>query len=520
MRPRPAPVNRPPRGAARVRYGAALPEVPVQIVQLSSEIAPWSKVGGLGDVCGALPAALAARGHRVVTVAPLYKAYDDVDETRWRGGAWLYGRHHEVRFHHTVRAGVTHLFVDHPSFRRSGIYGDAHGGFGDNLFRFALLTRAALQVPDLPLPGGALGDDVVFHANDWHTALAPTFLDAVFRPAGRFLRAPCVLALHNVAHHGAERTEHFEALDLPARWFGTLDAGGAISPLKAGVSTADQLITVSPTYAREIATHQGYGLEPILAGRWGDLHGIVNGVGDDWDPATDPRLPARFDADDLSGKAVCKRALQEAFGLTVDPRAPIVGFVGRLVYQKGVDLLQALVPWLVAQGAQVVLLGSGQPEYEQFFLGAPARFPGRVGTWVGYDEDRAHLIEAGSDLFVMPSRFEPCGLNQLYSLRYGTIPVVHATGGLVDTVSPIDAQAGEGTGYRFSPHDVGPFRRALEHALGLYRDFPEAWDAAVQRGMRQRFGWERAAEGYELVYERAIARRAALAGAPLPAWEP
>jgi starch synthase len=484
----------------------------VRIVQLSSELAPWSKAGGLGDVCGALPAALADRGHRVVTVAPLYRAYDGVAETPWRGGAWLYGRHHEVRFHLLDRGAVQHIFVDHPSFRRAGIYSDAHGAFGDNLFRFALLTRAALQVPDLPLPGGALGDRVVFHANDWHTALAPIFLDAAFRPAGRHLRSPCVLALHNVAHHGAEALDHFDALDLPRRWMSTVEIDGALSPLKAGVSTADQLITVSPTYAREITTHLGCGLEPIFGARWGDLHGIVNGVGDDWDPETDPRLPARFSADDLSGKAVCKAELQRAFGLDLDPKAPILGFVGRLVYQKGVDLIQALVPWLVERGAQVVLLGSGQPEYESYFLQAPSRFRGRVGSWVGYDEDRAHLIEAGSDIFLMPSRFEPCGLNQLYSLRYGTIPVVHATGGLVDTVEPSDPANDRGTGYRFSPHDLGPFRRAVEHALGLYRDFPGAWRALQLRGMRQRFGWERAAEDYERVYERATARREALAG--------
>lgn len=488
----------------------------MQIVQLSSEIAPWSKVGGLGDVCGALPPALAARGHRVVTVAPRYRHAAGEIETGWRGGAWLYGQHHEVGFSLIERAGVQHLFVDHACFRREGIYGDRHGGFGDNLFRFALLSRVALQVPDLPLPGGALGEQVVFHANDWHTALAPVLLDAVFRPAGRFLRSPCVLALHNVAHHGSADPAHFEALDLARRWLSTLTIDGRLSLLKAGISSADQLITVSPTYAREITTHRGHGLEPLLGARWGDLHGIVNGVGDDWDPATDPRLPATFSAGDLSGKAVCKAALQRAFGLEVRADAPIFGFIGRLVHQKGIDLIEDLLPWMVSQGAQVVLLGSGQERSEQWMMHAPARFPGRVGSWVGYDEDRAHLVEAGSDAFLMPSRFEPCGLNQLYSMRYGTVPIVHATGGLVDTVTPVDGD--HGTGFRFAPHAVEPFQRAILAALRLYRDAPDAWAALVQRGMAQRFGWERAAEEYEGVYQRAIDRRAAIAGEPLRAW--
>lgn len=489
----------------------------MNIVQLSSEIAPWSKAGGLGDVCGALPPALAARGHRVVTVAPLYSAYEGVRETPWRGGAWLYGQHHEVRYFLLERDGVQHLFVDHPSFRRAGIYGDSKGTFGDNLFRFALLTRAALQAPDLPLPGGALGEQVVFHANDWHTGLAPVMLDAMFRPAGRHLRSPCVLALHNVAHHGAEDPAHFPALDLPERWRSTLEIAGRISPLKAGVSAADQLVTVSPTYAREITTHLGHGLEPLLGARWGDLHGIINGVGEDWDPATDPRLPATYTAKDLTGKLASRQALQQTFGLQPDPSAPIFGFIGRLVYQKGVDLVRAAIGWLVQHGAQVALLGSGQPEYESFFLQAPGWFPGRVGSWVGYDEDRAHLITAGSDFFLMPSRFEPCGLNQLYCLRYGTLPIVHATGGLVDTVEPLDASGESGTGFRFSPHDIGPFKGAIWEALRLFYDAPTVFDGARRRAMQQRFGWERAAEDYERVYERAVARRLALAGAaPTP----
>jgi len=489
---------------------AAAVEVRVQIVHVSSEILPWSKAGGLGDVSGALPPALAARGHRVVTVAPRYAEYQDTWDTGQTGGAWLYGQHHRVRFFHTRQNGVDHVFVDHPSFRRDGIYGDAHGAYGDNLFRFALLCRAALQVPQLDLgeaAGGPLDQDLVFHANDWHAALLPVLLDAVSRPAGRYLGTPSVLALHNVAHHGATTLDAFEGLDLAARWRSTLMQSGALSPLKGGVSTADQLITVSPTYAREIAEHRGHGLEPLLAARNQDLHGIVNGVGPEWDPQTDPRIAATFSARDLSGKATCKVALQQGFGLKVEPETPVFGFIGRLVHQKGLDLLEKLVPWLVEQGAQVVLLGSGDPRWEQWMYDLPAAFPGRVGTWVGYSEDHAHGVTAGADVLLMPSRFEPCGLNQLYALRYGTVPLVHATGGLVDTVQPVHLETDSGTGYRFWPFDIGPLVGAARAALRLFRDDPAAWRALQLRGMEQRFDWDRAARAYEGVYERARERR-------------
>ncbi len=482
----------------------------MHIVHASSEIVPWSKAGGLGDVSGALPAALVARGHRVITVAPRYAPYEGAHDTGWRTRTWLYGQEHALAWYRLVRDGVEHLFVDHPSFHRDGIYSDVHGPFGDNLFRFALLSRATLHVPDLPLPGGPLDEAPVFHVNDWHTALVPVLLDGVYRPVGRHRAAATVLALHNVAHHGREDLAHFDALDLAPRWRAILTLTGRLDPLHGGVALADQLVTVSPTYAREITEDRGHGLEPLLRERRDDLHGIVNGVGPEWDPATDPRLPARFDASDPRGKVACKASLQERFGLPQEPDAPVVGFIGRLVHQKGIDLLAEVVPALVARGAQVVLLGSGQPEWGDWMRQTPARYPGRVGSFVGYDEDRAHLLTAGSDLLVMPSRFEPCGLNQLYALRYGTVPVVHATGGLVDTVIPYDAEEDTGTGFRFAPHTPGAFLAALEQALDLYQDDAEAWRRLARRGMVRRSDWGRAAAAYEDVYERARERRRAL----------
>lgn len=485
----------------------------MQIVHVSSEILPWSKAGGLGDVSGALPPALAARGHRVVTVAPRYKDHEGVVDTGWRGGAWLYGQHHEIRWFHQRKDGVDHLFVDHPSFQRDGIYGDSRGGYGDNMFRFALLSRVALQVPLLPLDGRPMGDDVVFHVNDWHAALVPVLLDAVWRPAGHYIQAPTVLALHNVAHQGIEDPGHFDALDLSARWRpAVVHPAGVLNAMWSGIVLADQLVTVSPTYAREITQHLGHGLEPFLRGRGDDLHGIVNGVGPEWDPATDPRLPANYSAAKLGGKAKCKAELQRRFGLPVRPEVPVIGFIGRLVHQKGIDLIGEVLRWLVRNDVQVVMLGSGQPGWESWMMESPARYPEHLGTYVGYDEDRAHLITAGSDIFAMPSRFEPCGLNQLYSLRYGTVPVVHATGGLVDTVAPADPERGTGTGFRFWPHTVAAFKESLAQAIDLYRDEPDAWAALRARGMAQNWDWHGAAAEYERVYERATQRRRAIAG--------
>ncbi|MFK7930485.1 MAG: glycogen synthase [Myxococcota bacterium] len=479
----------------------------MNIIHISSEILPWSKAGGLGDVSGALPAALAARGHRVVTVAPRYAAYDDVHDLGLTGGGWLYGQPHRIRWFHARRGQVDHLFVDHPSFHRDGIYGDARGTFGDNLFRYALMCRASLQVPQLPLLSDSVDEDLVFHANDWHAGLVPLLLDAVSRPAGRYLRAASILALHNVAHHGAESLDHFDALDLAPRWRSTLTHQNMLSPLKGGVSTADQLVTVSPNYAKEITQTRGHGLEPLLAARWSDLHGIVNGVGEEWDPRTDPLLPAAFGPDDMDGKTLCKSALQKKMGLEVDPDAPVFGFIGRLVHQKGLDLLEGLVPWLAHRGAQVVLLGSGQPEWEAWMRAVCGAHPGRVATWVGYDEGLAHLITAGCDGLLMPSRFEPCGLNQLYAMRYGTVPLVHATGGLVDTVEPVDLAEDSGTGYRFWPYDLGPALGAADAFLRLYREDRAAFDRIRARGMAQRFDWGRAAASYESVYRQALERR-------------
>ncbi len=484
----------------------------MNVVIAAAEVAPWSKTGGLGDVCGALPRVIAARGHRVVTVAPRYRAYPDLNETSWRSEIHLFGQNHGVRWYGVERDGVHHLFVDHPSFHRAGIYGDSTGPYGDNLFRFALLSRAAIEAALLPIPGGALGEEVLFHANDWHTALIPLFLDALYRPAGRFTRAATVLGLHNAGHHGSFPASSFPGLDVSSRWWPQLEFDGNLNLLKCGVCTADRLVAVSPTYAREVTGELGFGLGPLFAFRGDALTGVLNGVDAAWDPATDLHLAARYSVDDLAGKAVNKAALQRELGLPVRPEVPLLAVISRLDAQKGIELVAESLEWILAQDVQLVLLGSGSRALEQVLRDAERTWPTRARGWVGFNESLAHRIEAGADIFLMPSRFEPCGLNQMYSMRYGTVPVVHATGGLADTVQTYDPTDDTGTGWAFRSHTGEAFREALWWALVTYRLHPVAWRGIQRRGMLQDFSWEASAARYVSIYEDALRRR----GLPVP----
>ena len=475
----------------------------MNIVQVSAELAPWSKTGGLGDVCGALPRALVARGHRVLTVAPRYKDYAEAWDTGVRARIFLFGMEHEVAFHHLKRDGVHHVFVDHPSFRRSGIYGDHNGVYGDNLFRFALLSKAGIEAAArVPLDGEVMGEDVIFHANDWHTGLLPLYLEAHYRPAGRFPRAGTVLAIHNAGHHGAYDAHDFAGLDVSSRWWPAVDFDGRLNCLKAGATLARQLVTVSPTYARQICVDHGFGLEPIFTMRARELHGVVNGVDSTWDPANDPHIAAPFSADDVSGKAACKAALQREFGLPQRPDVPLFGLIARLDNQKGIDLMMEVAPALMGGDVQLVVLGSGGRHYEDWVQHLARTWPRKACGYVGFSEPLAHRIEAGADLFLMPSRFEPCGLNQMYSMRYGTVPIVHATGGLADTVQTVDPARDQGTGWAFRNFTAESFLDAIGWALLTFRGYPEAWREIQLRGMRQDFTWERAAEAYEGIYDR------------------
>jgi len=478
----------------------------MDVVWVASEMAPFSKTGGLADVAGALPKALAARGHRVLAVSPMYQAVDEAVDSGVKVMVHLFGVDHLVRFHVVDRDGVRWVLVANLCFRRDGIYGDSQGAYRDNLFRYALLSRAALEAARwMPaLDGERLGDDVVFHANDWHTGLLPVYLKALYQPLGALRGARVVLGLHNLGHQGTTHASSFRGLELPDRWWPTLDMHGHLNPLKAGIVASHGLVAVSPSYSRQIMHDQGFGLEELLRARHTDLVGIVNGIGPEWDPATDPHLPAPFHADDLSGKAVCKRALQAELGLP-QRDVPMFAMISRLDYQKGVDLVQAISPWLLSHDVQLVMLGSGAAEYERFFRVAERRWPHQARGWVGFNEALAHRIEAAADVFLMPSRFEPCGLNQLYSMRYGTVPVVHGTGGLADTVVSAGPGRDGATGWVFRPHSAEAFGQAVGWALLTATRYPAAWARIRDAGMRRDSTWNRSAAQYEAVY-RAVRR--------------
>lgn len=472
----------------------------MDVLFVASEMAPFSKTGGLADVAGALPRALAARGNRVIAVSPRYNVVPEAEDCGLAANIWLYGKLHTARLFILDRDGVRWVLVDNPCYHRGGIYGDENGAYDDNLFRYALLCRVAIEVAEtLPALDGERLDRPVFHANDWHTGLLPVYLTAAYKQRGRLHGSRVVLGLHNLGHQGTTRASAFSGLGIPRAAWPWLDMHGHLNPLKAGVVTADALVAVSPTYSRQIQVDQGFGLEKLLRQRRDRLIGIVNGIGPEWDPSTDEHLAETYSVDDLEGKKACKSALQRALGLPVRD-VPVFGMVSRLDHQKGIDLVEEVAPWLLSHDVQLVMLGSGASRYEAFFRRAERRWPRQARGWVGFSEPLAHQIEAASDVFLMPSRFEPCGLNQLYSMRYGAVPVVHATGGLADTVRTASPGREDATGWAFRPHTAGAFQEALGYALLTMGRYPEAFERIRENGMRSDWSWDRSAARYEAVY--------------------
>ncbi len=384
--------------------------------------------------------------------------------------------------------------------------GRIYTGDGDEHLRFALLSRAAVEMCQYM----AWSPDIL-HCNDWHTALIPLYLRTLYRWDRLFEKTRSVLTIHNIAYQGVVGVGELGNLGLgeSAHLFHDADrSAGLVNFLRTGVLYADLVTTVSPTYCREIQTDEGgMGLAPELRARAGSLVGILNGVDYDiWNPETDPHLPAHYSARDLRGKASVKRRLQSELGLDPEPGTPLAGIVSRLTWQKGIDLLAAVLPEVLAtRPLQIAALGAGEPQYETFLEELQRHFPGRVCFYRGYSEPLAHLIEAGADLFLMPSAFEPCGLNQMYSLRYGTVPVVRATGGLADSVEQYDAATGAGTGVLFEHFDGRGLRWAIHRALDLYRD-PKAWRRLQRNGMAADFSWQRQAQLYVDAFRALLSR--------------
>jgi starch synthase len=477
----------------------------MRVLAVASECYPLAKTGGLADVVGALPPALEALGHEVLTCVPgypsVFAALGPADEIDAYGE--LYGG--PARVLRGRAAGLDVAVVDAPHlFDRPGQpYTGADGHeWDDNGFRFAALAVVARELALGRVP--AVTVDVV-HAHDWQAGLVPAYLalDPRARPAS-------VMTIHNLSFQGQMPAAWLGRLGLPAHAFSPagVEYYGSVGFLKAGLYYADQLTTVSPTYAREIqGTLWGMGMEGLLAARAGDLTGIVNGIDTAiWDPATDALVDPRYDADTLERRAEHKAALQARFGLEETAERPLFAIVNRLSWQKGTDLLLEALDGLVGAGGQLVILGSGDPGMEGRCAAAASLYPGRVATWFGYDEALAHRLQAGADAIVVPSRFEPCGLTQLYALRYGCVPVVAATGGLVDTVSDADADEEGGTGFVFDAGDAGALREAFHRVAAAWRN-RSWWRTLQRRGMARDLGWERAAGDYVGVYERAMARR-------------
>ena len=486
----------------------------MKVLMIASEAAPLAKTGGLADVLGALPPELARRGCDVRLALPLYASVDRAKfDVRLASAAPLgvpigpgeqWCAVHEARL--PGSAVPVYLFEHHRYFSRPTLYQFNGRDYDDNAERFAFLPRAALQwckaldwVPD------------VVHAHDWQAALAPMFLKTHYREDPHLAGTASVMSLHNLGYQGNFRKEDLAHGQFGWEHFtpGGLEFHGGINYLKAGILFADKVATVSPTYAWEIATPEGgWGLDPALRTRLGDLVGILNGLDyREWNPAADAALPARFDAADLAGKAVCKAALQQQFGLPVRPEVPIVGVVTRLAYQKGIDVLAAAAPRLAELDLQLVVLGDGEVWANFFYGDLPRRYPGKIGVHVGYDDRKAHLVYAGSDLFLMPSRYEPCGLGQLSAKRYGAVPVVRATGGLRDTVAQYDEATGAGDGFRFEDLTPEALANTVGWAVSTWYDRPEHFARLRQRGMADRFDWANAAARYADLYRWAVERK-------------
>ena len=486
----------------------------MKILMAASECVPFAKAGGLGDVVGALPKYLAKLGHDVRVVMPRYYNID-----RERFGLKLrpevlvvpmgiigpmYCGIYEGRL---PGSNVPVYFLENEKFYgRDGLYEQDNVGFMDNDNRFVFLSKAALEIcktldfhPD------------VVHAHDWHTAAVPVLLNTTYLQDPYVGGAPTLLTVHNMQYQGNFYEGLMDVLGIGWEWFNflNLEKDGEVNLLKGGLYHATLLNTVSEGYAREMETPEfGWGLEGVVKDRAADLYGILNGVDyDEWNPETDSYLPVTYTSRRLSGKKVCKRELQREMGLPERDDVPLIGVVSRMVKQKGIDILAEAIPWILELDLQFVMLGGGEPWAHFYFGDIMAAYPDKFKVRIGYDNPLAHRIEAGADFFLMPSAFEPCGLNQMYSLRYGTLPIVRATGGLDDSVENFDELNPHGTGFKF--HDLTA--RALFNTVGwavhTWYNRKDAIQRLIQNAMEKRFTWEDAAKKYEGLYLLALERR-------------
>jgi len=474
----------------------------MRILFVASEGLPFSKTGGLADVVEALPKALVARGHEVAVVLPRYRGTKTSTIVMPSLTIPLGPR---LRFpavaDGTVLNGVRYFFVDDPAyFDRDGIYGTSTGDFWDNAERFSEFSRAAIEIAKHIWPAD------VIHCHDWQTALVPVLLRTSYSDDPVLKDVPVVFTIHNMGYQGQFSRDVMERAGIPAATFtpARLEFYGDVNFLKGGIVYSDYVTTVSRRYAQEIQTKEyGYGLDGVTRGRSDRLVGILNGVDySAWNPAKDAFLPAKYSPKDLSGKLLCKQDLLKAFGLPDIPGRPIVGIVSRFADQKGFDLIAEVAPEIMREDMALVVLGTGDRKYEELFQTLAIAYPDRVGVKIAYDNAIAHKVEAGSDIFLMPSRYEPCGLNQIYSLKYGTVPIVRATGGLDDTIELFDLEHGTGTGFKFWDYTGGALLYTIRQALHHFAD-ERIWKRIQLNGMEKDFSWKTPAAEYVKLYEAA-----------------
>lgn len=474
----------------------------MKVAFVASEGVPFSKTGGLADVVGALPKALVNQGHEVQVILPRYRITPPGPVmpharslTLPLGSGYKFaavqdgGRAHDVQ---------TYL-IDCPDyFDREGLYQDRGVDYPDNAHRFAAFCFAAIEL----LKHGAASPDII-HCHDWQSALLPVYLRNLYRHDGYFDKTSVMFTLHNLGYQGLFPPHILPQISLHAGLF-TIDAleyYGMVNILKGGILFSDFITTVSRKYAEEIQTPEfGYGLEGVLRSRAARLQGILNGVDyEQWDPATDTLLPANYTRENLEGKQICKQALLNLLGVeSPDLQRPVIGIVSRFAVQKGFDLIAAIAEQLAALELCVVALGTGEPQYEELFRSMAAKYPDKFLVRIAYDNKLAHQIEAGSDMFLMPSRYEPCGLNQIYSLKYGAVPIVRATGGLDDTIEPFDGV--RGTGFKFQEYSPQALLGSIHAALAAYAN-RQIWLRLVRNGMNKDFSWTASAKSYGAIYE-------------------
>ncbi len=479
----------------------------MKVAFVASEGVPFSKTGGLADVVGALPKALAALGYELEVILPRYRQTprgssvpDAQSLTLPLGVGYKFAAAQDGLAHQ-----VQTYLIDCPEyFDREGLYQCKGEDYADNVHRFAAFSMAALEL----LKRGAAPPDII-HCHDWQSALVPIYLSHLYQADPYFAKTSVVFTIHNLGYQGLFPPGVLPQISLPPGLFtiNGVEFYGMVNLLKGGILFSDFITTVSRKYAEEMQTPEfGYGLEGVLRSRADRLQGIVNGVDyTDWDPAADKLLPANYTPANLKGKTACKKALLEKMGVaTPDLRRPVIGIVSRFASQKGFDLIAAIAEQLAALDLYVVALGTGEPAHEELFRAMALKYPDKFLVRIAYDNVLAHQIEAGSDMFLMPSRYEPCGLNQIYSLKYGSVPVVRATGGLDDTIEPFDGRSG--TGFKFQEYSPPALLAAIHTALEAYR-LPAVWHRLMQNGMTKDFSWNTSAKQYAGIYEKLRAQK-------------